>query len=78
MHNNLLKVIDAPGLYRDPNSKAIIAADPSALLEHRKKKAIMASILNKNKAVEEEISELKKQVSDIQQTLIKLTQLLEK
>lgn len=75
MTDNYLKVIDAPGLLRDPHSKALINTDVSALNEHRKKKRIMSSILNNSKELETRVDELSSRMSNIESML---KQLLEK
>jgi hypothetical protein len=71
------KVIDSPGLVRDPHSKAIIANDSSALMEHRKKKAMMASLLNKNKTLENEVRQLDDRLSKMENLLERIIQKLE-
>jgi hypothetical protein len=40
----LIKVKDERGLVRDPNSKAILRTDSSALLEHRRKRQMQAKL----------------------------------
>lgn len=75
MTDNYLKVIDAPGLLRDPHSKALINTDVSALNEHRKKKKIMSSILNNSKELESRVDELSSKMNNIESLL---KQLLEK
>lgn len=75
MTDNYLKVIDAPGLLRDPHSKALINTDVSALNEHRKKKRAMAAILNNNRDLEVRVEELSSKINNIESLL---TQLLEK
>ncbi len=75
MTDNYLKVIDAPGLLRDPHSKALINTDVSALNEHRKKKRIMSSILNNSKELESRVDELSSKMNNIESLL---KQLLEK
>lgn len=75
MTDNYLKVIDAPGLLRDPHSKALINTDVSALNEHRKKKRIMSSILNNSKELESRVDELSSKMNNIESML---KQLLEK
>jgi predicted site-specific integrase-resolvase len=69
MTDQFLKVIDAPGLVRDPHSKAIIAADSSSLMEHRKKKQAMMALINKNKNLEKEVDDLKDRLSNIESLL---------
>jgi hypothetical protein len=75
MTDNYLKVIDAPGLLRDPYSKALINADVSALNEHRKKKRAMNAILNNSRELEARVDELSSKMDNIE---IMLTKLLEK
>jgi cell division septum initiation protein DivIVA len=66
MTDQYLKVIDAPGLLRDPHSKAIVAADSDALLAHRKKKQAMRAILNKNTELKQEVDQLKDQLQRLE------------
>lgn len=75
MTDNYLKVIDAPGLLRDPYSKALVSADVSALNEHRKKKRAMNAILNNSRELEARVDELSSKMDNIE---IMLTKLLEK
>lgn len=75
MTDNYLKVIDAPGLLRDPHSKALLNTDVSALNEHRKKKRAMAAILNNSKELESRVDELSSKMNNIESLL---KQLLEK
>jgi hypothetical protein len=75
MTDNYLKVIDAPGLLRDPYSKALVNADVSALNEHKKKKRAMHAILNNSKELEARVDELSSKMDNIE---IMLTKLLEK
>ena len=67
-----LKVIDAPGLERDPVSKAILCADMDALKEHRKKKQMMLAMVQKNKDLEIKIENVQNELSDIKTLLYKL------
>lgn len=67
-----LKVIDAPGLYRDPVSKAIVAADADALLAHRKKKQAMKAVLNKNVELKQEVNELKDRLENLESLVSRL------
>jgi hypothetical protein len=71
------KVVDAPGLVRDPHSKAIIAQDSSALAEHRKKRAMMASLLNKNKSLENEVKQLSDRLTSMETLLERIILKLE-
>lgn len=75
MTDNYLKVIDAPGLLRDPHSKALLNTDVSALNEHRKKKRAMAAILNNSRELESRVDELSSKINNIESLL---KQLLEK
>lgn len=75
MTDNYLKVIDAPGLLRDPYSKALVNSDVSALNEHKKKKRAMNAILNNSKELEARVDELSSKMNNIE---IMLTKLLEK
>jgi hypothetical protein len=72
MTEQYLKVIDAPGLYRDPHSKAIICADEEALLAHRKKKRAMRSVLNKNAELQEEVNDLRDKLESLESIVAKL------
>lgn len=67
-----LKVIDAPGLERDPVSKAILCADTDALREHRKKKQMMLLMVQKNKELENKLEYVQNELSDIKTLLHKL------
>jgi hypothetical protein len=67
-----LKVIDAPGLYRDPHSKAIVAADEDALLAHRKKKQAMKAVLNKNVELKQEVQDLRSKLNALEDIVNKL------
>lgn len=67
-----LKVIDAPGLERDPVSKAILCSDMDALKEHRKKKLMMMTMVQKNKELENKIENIQNELSDIKTLLYKL------
>ena len=79
MTEEYLKVIDAPGLLRDPHSKAIIAADSDTLLAHRKKKQAIRSVLNKNMELKQEVDQLKSQIARLEQVVESLvTHSLEK
>jgi hypothetical protein len=73
-----LKVIDAPGLYRDPHSKAIVSADVVALQSHRKRKQAMRQVLNKNEELRGEIDQVKQRLNGLESKLEKIISLLEK
>lgn len=66
-----LKVQDYPDLVRDPNSKAILNINQSALQEHISKQRMKETIQN----VQEEVSTIK---SDLQELKILLRQLVAK
>ena len=68
MNNDLIPVEDRPDLARDPVSKAILSTDIHKLQEHRKKMAMMKSLLN-NKS---EIEELRSEITEIKSLLKEL------
>lgn len=72
------KVVDSPGLARDLFSKAIIAVDSSALSEHKKKKAMVTSLLNKNKTLENDVKDLNSRLDNMQNVMDRIIKLLEK
>jgi hypothetical protein len=63
----LYKVQDHPDLVKDMNSKAVLNTNYAALLEHKKKQKIS-----------QEIDNLKKDVSEIKDTLKLLVSMLNK
>lgn len=55
-------------LIRDPHSKAVLSVDKEALMNHRKKKAMMKQVYedsNRIERVENEVSEIKNMLSQI-------------
>lgn len=69
MNEKFSKVIDHPDLVRDMNSKAVLASDLEKYQEHRQKKHFLKSLMDQGK----EIDNLKQDINDIKQMLIKLT-----
>jgi ppGpp synthetase/RelA/SpoT-type nucleotidyltranferase len=74
MTDNYLKVIDAPGLLRDPYSKALVSADSAALQEHRKKRKALVDVINKNKELEEKVEFVLSKLNSIESILLKLAE----
>ena len=72
MTDQYLKVVDAPGLYRDPVSKAIIACDESAKEAHIKKKQAMMGLISKNRELKTEVDMLKEQMSKLEKLVTDL------
>jgi hypothetical protein len=68
--NNLEKipVEDRPDLVRDSYSKAILSSDVQKLHEHRRKVAMMKSLINNTN----EIEQLKQDISEIKGLLVEL------
>lgn len=62
MDNNLIKVAGHDGLYRDPQTGAIVNCDSSAYHAY-------ISARNKKRAERAEIDEMKKDISDIKNLL---------
>lgn len=69
MNEKFSKVIDHPDLVRDMNSKAVLASDLEKYQEHRQKKHFLKGLMDQGK----EIDNLKQDINDIKQMLIKLT-----
>lgn len=71
----MYKVIGEPDLVRDPHSKALLSADTSSLLEHRKKREMYKQLkdsANAVSALNSEIDELKQEMLEIKSMLVKL------
>lgn len=68
MNNDLIPVEDRPDLARDPVSKAILSTDLNLLQEHRKKMAMMKSLLNN----QTEIEQLRSEITEIKSLLKEL------
>jgi len=68
MDRDYVKVKDVPGLVRDPHSNAILNTDP-AILMRRKQKAFAQQ---KEKALDDKINNLEKDLSEIKELLKKL------
>lgn len=68
--NNLDKipVEDRPDLVRDSYSKAILSSDVNKLHEHRRKMAMMKSLINNSK----DIDQLKQDITEIKGLLQEL------
>jgi TolA-binding protein len=65
------KVKDAPGLVRDPYSKAIIATRDDSLLEQKKKRRIMIETIKKNKELQQQVDDMHERINKLEE-LIKL------
>lgn len=65
---NPVPVQDRPDLVRDPYSKAILSSDVNKLHEHRRKMAMMKSLINNSK----DIDQLKQEISEIKGLLLEL------
>jgi hypothetical protein len=63
-----LEVIDRPDLVRDTRSKAILSRDVQKLQDHRRKVALMRSLINNTN----DINELKQEISEIKDLLREL------
>lgn len=63
-----LLVEDRPDLVRDTYSKAILSRDVNKLHEHRRKMAMMRSLVNNT----QDIDELRREVSEIKDLLLEL------
>lgn len=59
------KVVDAPGLLRDPHSKALISADVTALHDHRRKRKLMKEMVTKNQDLETRVKVLEDLVNKL-------------
>lgn len=59
------KVVDAPGLLRDPHSKALISADVSALNDHRRKRKHIKDMIVKNNDLETRVKVLEELVNKL-------------
>lgn len=68
MSNDYIKVKGVAGLVRDPHSNAILNTDPAVLMK-RKQKMIAEQ---KEKALEDKINSLEKDLSEIKDLLRKL------
>lgn len=68
MNRDYVKVKGSPGLVRDPHTNAILNTDPSILMR-RKQKTIAQQ---KEKALEDKINSLEKDLSEIKDLLKKL------
>lgn len=67
------KVKDKEGLVRDAFSKAVLAVDREALLQHRNKSKVMKEILNNSDRInklENDMAEVKNMLSLLCQKLI--------
>lgn len=67
MHNRLVKIKDHPDLVKDMESKAVLNSNYAALLEYRKKQQM-----------QEEIQNLKSDVSEIKDLLNSIAAMLNK
>lgn len=59
------KVVDAPGLLRDPHSKALISADVTALQDHRRKRRLIKDMVSKNQDLESRVKTLEDLVNKL-------------
>ena len=64
------KVEEHKELIRDMHSKAVLNTDSQALLEHRKKKAMMQEVVNNSM----KINQIENDIAEIKQMLISLAQ----
>ena len=64
------KVKEHKELIRDMHSKAVLNTDSQALLEHRKKKAMMQEVVNNSM----KINQIENDIAEIKQMLISLAQ----
>jgi len=69
MEPKITKIIDHPDLIRDMNTKAVLANNIVKYQEHRQKKHFLKNVMNQG----EEIENLKKDISEIKELLLKLT-----
>ena len=69
MYDNYQVVKDAPGLLRDPVSKAIINTNVKDLLDHRKKKALHRQSLLAIQTHELRINNIEESINDIKRML---------
>lgn len=61
MHNNMLKIKDHPDLVKDMDSKAVLNTNYAALLEYRKKQQMQEEIQN----LKSDVSEIKSLLNNI-------------
>lgn len=62
------KVVDRKGLVREMHSKAVLNTDHEALLEHRKKKAVLKEVMTNSQKInqmENDIQEIKRMLFSI-------------
>lgn len=69
---DFFRVIDAPGLVRDPVSKALLGMDLEAKREHRKKKAFLHGIIAREEVLRKELQELKDEMVRVKSILAEL------
>lgn len=68
----MIKVKDEKGLVRDPSSKAILRVDPTALVEHRRRK----QLLHKLHGDSSRVSDLEQQLQQQRTEISALTELV--
>lgn len=69
MIENLIKVKDQPGLYRDPVTKAIIVDDPIARKSYQTQRNILQRSLSSTEELKEEINIMKEEINDMKSML---------
>lgn len=65
---NYAKVKEHKDLVRDMESKAILNIDTQALMEHRKKKALMREVVNNSN----KINQMESDIGEIKQMLLSI------
>jgi hypothetical protein len=72
----MLKVKDAPGLYRDPNSNAILNLDQDAFTEYKKHKKAAEEQKNRKAQMESRLNTLEKEVRELKTGMDKILEIL--
>lgn len=76
MTDDLIKVKDHPGLYRDPVTKAIIVHDPVGRKSYHNQRAILEKTMVTNDILREEINTIKGEVEDVKSMLSDILQFI--
>ena len=72
MNENLLRVKDHPGLYRDPVTKAIIVDDPVARKSYLTQRQVLQKSLSSSESIREEINILKEDINSMKSILTEI------
>lgn len=70
MIENLIKVKDHPGLYRDPVTKAIIVDDPAAKKSYQTQRNILQKSLSSTEELKDEINIMREEINSMRAMLI--------